>query len=88
MTQLHRAVWAGDLALVQSLIDKGTTLRSTTHDGKTASHYACLKNFQNLDILRLLLESGDREILMWETTTARHHCTAPQRPTTVPKYTY
>lgn len=63
MTQLHRAVWAGDLALVQSLIDKGTTLRSTTHDGKTALHYACLEDFQNLDILRLLLESGGREIL-------------------------
>ncbi|KAJ4302950.1 hypothetical protein N0V90_001841 [Kalmusia sp. IMI 367209] len=61
--KLHRAVQFGNLLEAQSLIRQGTNLRSRANDGKTALHYASMKSFQGLDMMRLLLESGIRDII-------------------------
>ena len=63
ISKLHRAVRAHDLLLVRSLIGQGANLRSRTSDGKTALHYASLESAQGLDMMRLLLESEDKDIM-------------------------
>ena len=63
MSKLHRAVRAHNLLLVRSLIGQGANLRSRTNDGKTALHYASLESSQGLDMMRVLLESEDKDIM-------------------------
>ena len=63
MTKLHHALHARDLLLTQSLIDQGVNLRSRANDGKTPLHYASLESSQGLDLMKLLLNSGDQAIV-------------------------
>ncbi|KAI1743061.1 ankyrin [Xylaria scruposa] len=63
MTKLHLAVQSENLPWAQSLIDQGEDLRSRTNQGKTALHYASLNRYKRVDMMKLLLNSGAREIM-------------------------
>lgn len=62
-TQLHRAVRERNLLLVRSLVDQGANLHSRANDGKTALHYASLDSSLDLGMMRVLLQSGDKDIM-------------------------
>ncbi|KAF3070177.1 Ankyrin-2 [Trichoderma lentiforme] len=60
MTKLHRAVQAGDRNLVESLINEGANLNSRDNSGRTALHYASLRQSRDYGILFLLLKAGSK----------------------------
>lgn len=61
-TKLHRAVQAGDLRLVESLISEGANLASRDNTGKTPLHYAAMLVSPGPDLMRLILNAGGTAI--------------------------
>lgn len=57
-TELHRAVQAGDVRLVKSLVDGGANLGSRDGGGRTALHYASMGSSNSSDIMALLVSVG------------------------------
>jgi hypothetical protein len=55
---LHEASLAGDLALVQKIVDSGTSLQLTTPANQTALHYVALAEKPNIDLALWLLRQG------------------------------
>lgn len=60
MTELHHAVEAGDLDLVEKLVSKGANLSSRDKGGRTALHYASMEESCGSDIMNLLLKTSGK----------------------------
>ncbi|KAI6752490.1 hypothetical protein HG530_013859 [Fusarium avenaceum] len=56
MTELHHAVQAGDLGLVETLIYSGTGVNPRDENGQTPLHYAAERNF--IDCMKVLVSHG------------------------------
>ncbi|KAJ5692827.1 hypothetical protein N7462_002250 [Penicillium macrosclerotiorum] len=63
MTKLHRAVRDNEFMVVQSLIEQGANLRSTSNDGRTVLHYASIDRSKGVEMIKLLLNSNAQEAL-------------------------
>lgn len=62
-TKLHRAVRDNNLILAQSLLEKGANLRSIANNGMTVLHYASFSRFEDVDMMKLLLEFHARDLV-------------------------
>ncbi|UPK97859.1 hypothetical protein LCI18_008794 [Fusarium solani-melongenae] len=58
MTELHHAVEADDLSLVESLIENGANLGGRDNEGRTALHYASMRQSQGTRMISVLLNAG------------------------------
>ncbi|KAM0210277.1 hypothetical protein ACHAQD_010793 [Fusarium lateritium] len=56
MSKLHHAVQAGDLGLVESLIQRGTVVNPRDENGQTPLHYAVERGF--IECMRVLVNHG------------------------------
>lgn len=63
MTKLHHAVQAGNMELIRSLIHRGANLGSKDNSGRTALHYASMKQSHGPDIMALILSAGGKAIM-------------------------
>ena len=55
-TELHAAVWAGDVAKIRRLVEKGANVDSAADSGTTPLHSAAMKD--NREVVKVLLELG------------------------------
>ncbi|KAJ5710588.1 hypothetical protein N7488_004744 [Penicillium malachiteum] len=63
MTRLHHAVRDDEVTVVNSLIQQGAILRSTSNDGKTVFHFALVDRSNGVEKIKLLLNSGAQKVL-------------------------
>ena len=63
MTELHHAVEADDLPLVESLIQSGANLGGRDNEGRTVLHFASMRQSRDTRMVCMLLDAGGNTII-------------------------